>query len=333
MRKRIMLVLMAILSTFLSGCGETTNTSDTVQDELESENITLNIAYQYGLAYAPLIVCQQNKYIEEIYREKTGLDIEVIWTQMSSGADINTAFASGELDAAFVGVAPAITGVSKGVGYKIFTNLSGQEHGLMTKDSEIKSLADLVNSDKQIALVNTGSIQHIILAKALSDNGYEAHALDANLVAMKHPDGMASILSGSISCHLTTNPYLYQERAEEFLYELPEISESWLSDNSFVVGIASQSLYSENNDLYMVLCEAISQAIDYVNEKPEETAKLTCSFNGNSEDVELEYLLKGVYSTETKGVFELAEFMYEASFITSGFDSYNDIVFDNVKGD
>ena len=49
--------------------------------------------------------------------------------------------------------------------------------------------------------------------------------------------------------------------------------------------------------------------------------------------MELEYLLKGVYSTETKGVFELAEFMYEASFITSGFDSYNDIVFDNVNGD
>ena len=57
---------------------------------------TINIAYQYGLAYAPLIVCMNNKLIEEKYKEATGADVTVTWTQMSSGADINTGIASGQ---------------------------------------------------------------------------------------------------------------------------------------------------------------------------------------------------------------------------------------------
>ena len=80
---------------------------------------------------------------------------------------------------------------------------------MMAHDESIKELKDLIGSSHQIALVNIGSIQHIILAKALVDNGYDAHALDSNIVAMKHPDGMNSVETNSISCHLTTNPYIY----------------------------------------------------------------------------------------------------------------------------
>ena len=68
-------------------------------------------------------------------------------------------------------------------------NLNILDERLMTNDKNIKSLGDLIGSDDLIAVVNIGSIQHIILAKALKNAGYDAHALDANLVGMKHPDG------------------------------------------------------------------------------------------------------------------------------------------------
>lgn len=301
--------------------------------QAKDETAKLNLAYQYGLAYAPLIVAQENGMIEAAYKEATGKELTVTWTQMNSGADINTGIASGDLQAGFMGVAPAITGVTSGLGYKIFTNISGQEHGLMTSDPDVNELADLVGTDKQVALVNNGSIQHIILARALDHAGFDAHALDANLVILSHPDGMASLVSGSLPCHLTTNPYLYQERDNADLHEVSGISDVWTAENSFIVGIASETLKEDDPELYQALCDAVAEAIDFINENPEEAAAITCEYDGNSLEDETEYMQKGVYSTETTGVFELAKFMADNAFIENAPEEYTDLVFDNVTGD
>ena len=293
---------------------------------------SLNIAYQYGLAYAPLVVAQEQKLIETAYEEATGKSLELTWTQMSSGADINTGIAAGELDAGFLGVAPAVTGVMKGVGYKIFTNLSGQEHG-MTVSEGYSSLEDLVGSDAQIALVNIGSIQHIILAKALDEAGLDAHALDANIVAMKHPDGMAALLSGNAAAHLTSSPYIFMEQNEEGFTQLPEVASAWTVEDSFIVGVAAEELYDTDKELYDALCAGIAAAIDYVNENQEDTAALTCEYDGNTPEDELFYLQKGIYKADTSHVMELAEFMGRTQFIDAAPEAFSDLAFDNVEGD
>ena len=201
MKRMLAAILIASIGiATISGCGMAENESagdmnESASDmntqeaeptilDAEKENadvVKIDIAYQYGLAYAPLMIVQEQGLIEQAYEEATGKEVAVTWNQMSSGSDINTAFISGTINIGFMGVAPAITGVSNNVGYKIFTNLSGQEHGLMTSDESILTLGDLAGSDKQIALVNIGSIQHIILAMALDHAGYDAHALDTNI--------------------------------------------------------------------------------------------------------------------------------------------------------
>lgn len=293
----------------------------------------LSLAYQYGLAYGPALIAQQEGYIEEAYKEATGRDVEITWNQMSSGADINTGIASGELSGGFMGLAPAITGVMKGVGYRVFSNLSGQRHGLMTNDPSITSLGDLVESDKQIALVNIGSIQHILLAKALTDSGFDAHALDANIVAMAHPDGMTALESGSVSCHLTSSPYIFMELENDTLTELPEVNSTWTDKDSFIVGVASEELKAGDPDLYKALCDGISRGIDLINSDPEAAAELIYELDGNTLEDELAYMKLGSYSVETSGIFEIATFMAENGFLEAAPASYEDLVFENVKGD
>lgn len=328
--KKVCLLLVCLL---LIGCFSGCQVNNSVSGSNSSNDVVvLNIAYQYGLAYAPLIICEQQGLIEEKYKEKTGKDVSVVWNQMSSGSDINTAIVAGQIDVGFMGVAPAITGVMKNVGYKIFTNLSGQEHGLITNQEKITSLGELIGSDDQIALVNIGSIQHIILAKALYDAGYDAHALDSNIVAMKHPDGMLAVENNSIACHLTTNPYIYKERDNENLFEIEGVAEAWATQNSFIVGVASEDLFNENSDLYYALCDAIKEAVDYINSDLEAAAKITYTYDGNSEEVELEYLSKGVYTIQTKGIFDLAVFMANTGFLDTAPESYEDLVFSNVTG-
>ena len=333
--------LLMSLALVLTGCGNSGQNKESMgaqetktaeQETTTGEAVTLNIAYQYGLAYAPLGIIKEQGLIEKAYEEATGGTVTITWNQMSSGADINTGISGGSIDVGFMGVGPAVTGVMKGVGYKIFTNLSGQEHGFMTRDDSINSFDDLIGSNDQIALVNIGSIQHVILALALDKAGYDPHALDSNLVAMAHPDGMTALESGSVSCHLTSNPYIFRERENEELHEINDITEVWGINDSFIVGVASETLYEDDPELYQALCDAIEDAINYINNNMEEAAKLTCEFDGNSAEDELYYMQKSKYMTETSRVFELATFMAEAGFIDTAPEAYEDLVFDNVSG-
>lgn len=312
----------------LTGCGNKENEPA----ENQGGEVSLNIAYQYGLGHTPAVIAMEKGLIEKAYEEATGRNVKITWNQMSSGADINTGIASGSLQVGFMGVGPAVTGVTKDVGYKIFTNIANQEHCLMTNNENIKSLDDLVGSENQIALVNVGSIQHIILAKALDESGLDPHALDSNIVAMKHPDGMVALESGNVSCHLTSSPYIYMERGNKDLHEIQEVSKAWTVDNSFIVGVASNKLYEDDRELYQALCDGIQAAVDDINQNMEETAKITYEQDGNTLEEELEYLKKGKYTTETNGIFELAAFMADHAFIDKKPESYADLVFDNVKG-
>ena len=320
-------------STAASGTASDAAASDAASDASAAEAKSLSIAYQYGLGYAPLIICQQQGLIEEAYAELTGGTVTVEWNLMSSGSDINTGIASGDIDIGFMGISPAITGISKDVGYKIFTGVSCQEHGLMTNDPDINSLGDIIGSSKQIALVNIGSFQHIVLAKALADNGYDPHALDSNIVAMKNPDGMTAVESGSVACHVTTNPYIFKERDNESLHELTEVNAAWTVEKTHIVGVAATTLYTDDNDLYLAVCNAIAKAADLITDDPEGAAAITYEFNGNTVEEEAELLQRTNYTTATSGLFEVAQFMSEYSFVDAQFSSYSELVFDNVQGD
>ena len=238
-RTKILALVAALtlaLCFVLVGCGSNSSSASggsasgsasNASASASGETVKLGVAYQYGLSYAPAVIAKEQGLVEKHYKEATGNDVVIEWNQMSSGADINTGITSGSIDVGFMGLAPAITGIATGLDYKVFANISGQEHGMTTNDAAITSLKDLVGSDKQIALVNIGSIQHIILAKALADNGFDAHALDSNIVAMKHPDGMAALQSGSIPCHLTSSPYIFTEREDSSLHEIEEVAKAW----------------------------------------------------------------------------------------------------------
>ena len=354
MKKRVLsLVLCLVMALTLAACGsssasDTTETDDTASDassdaeEIQSDTasdtaasgtVSITVAYQYGLSYEPAIIAMELGLIEEAYAEATGGSLTVSWTQMSSGSDINTGIMSGSVDIGFMGLGPALTGIANEVGYKIFMNVSGQEHGMMTSDESITSLGDLVGSDTQIALVNIGSFQHIILAMALAEAGYDAHALDSNIVAMTHPDGMTALQTGSISVHLTSSPYIFTEREDESLHELTEINEIWSAEDSFIVGVASETMYEEQPELYQAICDGFAAAIDLINESPEEAAEISYELNGNTYEDELAYIQTGVYTTQTSKLYEFAQFMYEEEFLEVEIESYEDMVFDNVTGD
>lgn len=323
--KKLLAVVMTVaLLGSLAACGGGSSSSDSSKDEKEK----LTVAFQYGMAYAPLQVMQEQKLIEKHYK-----NVEVEWSTLNSGSAINEGFASGSIDVGAMGLGPAITGVTSGVPYKIFANMSAQPHRIMTNKANIKSLKDI--KKEKIALVNIGSFQHILLAMAAKEQLGDAHALDNNIVAMAHPDGMAALIAGSVECQLTTSPYVFKEEKEDGISEVEALQSVWPSGNSFIVGVASTELKEKNPELYDAVVAAMEEAIKYLNENKEEAAEMLC---GN-EDVDAATMLQWlndescVYTTETKGVMDFANFMAENGFLENdGPKALSDLAFDNVKG-
>ena len=240
--KKIAAAAIAALMAFgLSACGG---------DSSESGSEQLTIAHQYGMAYAPFEVMKEQNLIEKYYE-----GVEVEWATLNSGSAINEGFASGDVDVGAMGVAPAITGVTSGVPYKIAANMSAQPHRIMTNNENINSLSDI--TDEKIALVNIGSIQHVLLGMAADAELGDAHALDNNIVAMAHPDGMSALLSGSVDCQLTTSPYVFKEAAEDGISEVEGLESVWPDGNSFILMVASNDLYEENPELYQAVVSTL----------------------------------------------------------------------------
>lgn len=288
---------------------------------------TITIAYQGGIGYAPVHVMEAQKLVEKNYNGK----ISVNFVKLDSGAAINEGIIGGTIDVGCMGLAPAITGVSRGIPYKVISNLCSQSHGLMSNDKKIQRLADIKPEDK-IALVGTGSIQHILLSMAAEKALGNPNALDINIQNMSHAEGMASLESGTVKLHLTSSPFIYQERENKKYVELKELSEVWPSGNSFLLAMASNKL-AENKALFTAVEKSFAEAIRFINENQEATAELETKYLGLGIDTVKSYLAQpdSQFFPELRGAKAMSEFMVRAGFIEKGI-TMEQFCFPSVNG-
>lgn len=327
MKKKLIPIFALLLCVcMLAACGSAGKTADTSKAAAELKKIT--IAYQGGIGYAPVHVLEVKKLIEENYKG----NIQVTFTKLDSGAAINEGIIGGTIDIGCMGLGPAISGVSRGIPYKVISNLCAQSHGLMSNDPNITKLEDITVTDK-IALVNTGSIQHILLAMATEKALGDPHALDNNIQAMSHAEGMASLESGTVKLHLTSSPFIYQERDSGKYIELKELSEVWPSGNSFLVAMASSKL-AEDKDLFEAISKAFEQAITFINENQEDAAKIEEEYLKLDLDTVKSYLAQPdcQFFSELRGAETMASFMHRAGFIEKEV-SMDDFKYADVKSD
>ena len=292
------------------------------------ETVKITIAYQYGIAYLPLVVMKDQQLIE-----KYAPHVEVNWQVLNSGPAINEGMIAGSIDVGAMGIAPAIIGVIKGIPYKIFSALSSQPQAIMTNNPNLKTLRD-ITPETRIAVVNISGIQHIFLAMLAKNELGDAHAMDNNVVAMSHPDGMAALLAGSVDCQVATAPYLFKER-DAGMYTCSSIDTVWPVGNTFIVGVASANLKEKHPEVYDALIRAMADATDYLTYQKEAAAEALCG----RLDVDAATLLRWIsdpacgYACQTRGLMKMATFMAENGFVDRAPADYAELVYENVTGD
>lgn len=304
MKTLLLGLMVCAASVMLVGCGP----ADAQQ---ETQEKSIKIAKQYGLAYAPITVMQELDLIE-----KVDPNIQVEWVQLGNTAAIREAILTDELDIGFMGIPPYLIGVENGMNWQIFTGLSRAPLGLMTNDMSIQSLED-IRADHRIALPQPGSIQHILLSMAAKRELGDAKAFDAQLVSLKHPDGVQMLLSKSdITMHFTSPPFVFQEEAEG-MHKVITGEEAFGGPFTFIVGTLREEMLKEKNTVQSVRT-ALQDAMTYMEENPEETVALLAKAYNIDEKLLHSYLYESgiAYSQEVQGLDQFVDFMIDASYLT-----------------
>jgi len=136
-----------------------------------------------------------------LYQQK-GIKAELV--QFDNGGDLMAAMASGEIDVGYVGIAPVLSSVEKGVPVKIISSVQTEGSAIVvSKESNIKAAPDL--KGKSIATPGEDTIQYVLLSYYLKQNGMSVD--DLNVLTMKVPSMNDALRTGEIDGGITFQPY------------------------------------------------------------------------------------------------------------------------------
>jgi NitT/TauT family transport system substrate-binding protein len=287
--------------------------------------VKLEIAYQPGIGYAPLIVIKKLRLIEKQFP-----GTKVNWKVLASGAAITDGVVAGKIDVGAGGVGPLLIGWAKGVNWKFIAPMNQADLWLMAKDPKIRTIADL--RGKRVAMPSPSSIQGIVLRKMAQAKLGDAHALDSTIVSMDHPAAMQALLSGQIDAHFTSPPFQYQELAQGA--HIVGHSKGYFGAHTFLGVLITQKFYDEHTAFAKRLYKDVQSAIKLIKNQPRQVGKILSDDAGGQPSAATfkRWLTNKAmsFSTRPRGLLRFSTFMNKIALINKTPSSWKDLVFPPV---
>lgn len=313
-------ILILFLALFFVACGNG-----------KKDDKTIRMAQQFGMIYAPLYVTTELGLLEKNLagakiKDKSGnahknphfLLSAVQKHYFSSGETVAEGLLAGHLDIGCMGASPALIAMDKGADFKIAFGISVSPAQVVTMDKNIKSLSDIKDSDK-IAVPSTNSIQQIVLSMAGKKHFNDPHKFDKNLVSMKNPEGLISLLKGTdIKAHFSPLPYNAKaiEQGAKVIFE-PEDIDFEIS----IVCVATSDFYQNRKEEYNALLKSINQSIDLINKNDKRAINVIARIEKLKEKEVREYLNYDglLFTTSIYSINELNDYMIENGYLKNSY--------------
>lgn len=272
---------------------------------------TCAIVYQPGLSYANLIVMRQQGVLEKEFPQT-----KFEWRVLSNGAAIRDGFLANQIQIGAGGGGPFLVGWDRGVGYRLIGALNEISLWLVAKDPKYKTLKDFGPGTK-IGMPTPEAIQGIVLRMAAKEQLGNAHALDNNIVAIQHPLGLASLMSGQLDAHFTSPPYQQEEveRGGHVILKSFELT----GKTTFNSVYTTEAFGKDHPNFVKAFAMHLAAATKFIREKPDATAEILAK---DSEGKETAANFKRwladkdtTFETTPHGFMKMAKFMKEIGFI------------------
>jgi NitT/TauT family transport system substrate-binding protein len=306
----------------------------------QAEVSTIRLAKQYGVAYLPLTVMQEEQLLEK-QAAKSGQAVKTEWLQFSAGSGMNEALLSGNLDIASGGVGPMITIWSRTrKNYKIkgIAALASLPLYLVTVNPEVKSVADFSGSDKIAMPTVKTSIQAITLQMAAEKQfgAGQATRLDPLTVSLSHPDAQVAMLGGKsgITAHFGSSPFQEMELKNPKARKVLDSYDVLGGSHTFSVVWTTEKFVAENPKLMSAFYDALKESIQLIKANPKRAADLWIKGDRlNMPEAEAEAIISNPENKWTTAPEKLIVFlngMHSAGLINDTTADWRDLFFKYV---
>jgi NitT/TauT family transport system substrate-binding protein len=301
----------------------------------------IHVSRQYGISYLPLMIMEDQKLIEK-HAKASGVDVKVDWSKFASGAVMNDALLSGNLQFASGGVAPFTTLWAKtrsNLDVKAVAAINSMPLYLVTNNPKVKTLKDFTDKDKIALPAVKVSIQAVTLQMAAEKafGAGQEHKLDHLTVSMSHPDGETALLSGKseITAHLSSPPFQYQELEHKGMHRVLNSYDVLGGPATFNVVWTTAKFHDENPKVYAAFVAALDEATAQINGNKRAAAETYLRISKDKDS--LDDILKMLndpeikYTTTPNNVMKYVDFMHKIGSIKVKPDSWKDMFFPNAQ--
>ena len=307
-----------------------------------AEMSEIHVSRQYGISYLPLMIMEDQKLIEK-HAKAAGVDVKVEWSKFASGAVMNDALLSGNLQFASGGVGPFTTLWAKTRGnldVKATSAINSMPLFLITNNPKVKTLKDFTDKDKIALPAVKVSIQAVTLQMAAAKQwGIANYAkLDHLTVSMAHPDALTALVSGKseVTAHLGSPPFQYQELEHTGMHKVLSSYDVLGGPATFNVVWTTAKFHDENPKIYAAFMAALDEATATINrdKRAAGEAYLRITKDKDSLDDIVKMLNDPaiVYTTTPQGIQKFADFMAKTGAVKVKAESWKDLFFPNVHG-
>ena len=240
----------------------------------------IRIARQFSMGYLQFNVMEHEKLLEK-HAAALGLkDVKIAWSIFNGPDAMNNALISDSIDIVAGGTPGLVTlwARTKGTANEVkgISALSSQPIYLNTRSDNIKSIADLKDSDRIAVPAVKVSLQAVLLqmAEAKMHGAANYGKYDPLTVSMSPPDATIALISGSgeITCVFSVPPFQQQQLEKAGVRTILNSFDVMGGPSTFTVAWTSARFRDKNPVLYKALIAALKEATEIVDKDRKKAA-------------------------------------------------------------
>jgi len=335
MKKTIIMFVVLVFAAF-SGCVD--NTVPKTPEDQENAMTHLSIGYQPSTHQVAEMVAMDKGW----WKDDLALFgiTEVSEHQFPSGPPEMQSMMAGDLDIAYVGTAPPITAIARGLDARIVAAVQTQGSDLvLTPDlaDNYTSPSDLTGL--KIATFPPGSIQDTVFKKFLMDN--DVSIADVEILPMGPGDAMTAITAGAVDGIFLPHPGPAIIELEGNGAIVVHSGEMW-QNHACCCLVVSGDLIENHPEMVEEIIRIHIKATDYVNANQNESARIFADKIGYDFD-QVEYSFEtwdGKWITDPHTILndaiEFAKVDYDLGYIDrvlTAEDLFDTSFYDKVTGE
>nr|WP_263326839.1 aliphatic sulfonate ABC transporter substrate-binding protein [Neobacillus sp. Marseille-Q6967] len=287
MKKRTKAIGMSLLlgMGLLAGCGTSNAGGGDAKD-------TVVIGYFPNIDHAPAMVAREKGY----YEKALGEDVKIEYKTFPDGGAFMTALKTGDIDAGLVGPGPVMNNFTNGADVKILAGASSGGTAIVaSKESGIDSVEDF--EGKTFITPGVGCTHDVQMETFLQDYGISSARIGGTLSHVTgNPAQYASMFeSGKVDLAAVPEPWasqLVKDAGAKIIVDSTQIAYGKTLPNTILV--SSGKKINENKDVIAKIVKAQEEAIDFIEQNPEEAKEITIK---NIKEITKQELDKDVVDT------------------------------------